>query len=208
MAIGSSGDEELVILCELEVALGGGWCVFGMETFEAVEAGFDERFQVGIGLIDSGVSQHGDSACLMEQLDGIGDGDSCFWHPGGAVAAEEALEGFIDAAADTFFHEGAGDVGSAGGAAIGQGEDFFGGERDLVLLQAFGHFADTVLPALLEGLECLTEGWVLGVESVAEEVEFSAGEFGCQFCSVDELDLGLCAGCGGFGAAFGGIVVR
>ncbi|MFM1942856.1 MAG: hypothetical protein RI897_1838 [Verrucomicrobiota bacterium] len=207
VAIGSTGDEELVFLDELEVALGGGWGVFGVEAFDAVEAGFEERFEVGVGLVDARVGEDGDPAGLVEELDGVGDGDSCFWCPGGAVTAEEALEGFVDAAADPFLDEGAGDVGAAWGAAIGEGEDFVGGEGDLVLLQAFGYFAYAVLAALLEGLEGLAEGGVLGVESVAEEVEFCSGEFGGEFGAVDEFDVSLGAGCGGFGAAFGGIVI-
>ncbi len=76
-----------------------------------------------------------------------------------------------------------------------------------MLLQAFGHFADTVLAALLEGMERLAEGGVMGVEAIAEQVEFGAGEFGGEFGAVDELDLGLGTGCGGFGATLGGVVI-
>ena len=87
----------------------------------------------------------------MDQRNCIVRGDFELRDPRRPVLFQKSFEGLVEVRAEAAHHQSAAHVRTAGRAAIRDGENRVGLERDVVRVQPGNHFANAVLANFLEG---------------------------------------------------------
>src|SRR3989442_7283575 len=96
-------------ISDVEVMFRGSRRVFAMETFDAIQTGFDHRGNDIIDAIQPGMCQNGHTAGVVNEVDGLGSRHLEFRHPRRAVFLEEPFKGFVEAAAMASAHQSTSD---------------------------------------------------------------------------------------------------
>src|ERR1700734_3356904 len=71
VAIAAAGDEQMIFVRDLEVALGHGGGMLGVETFDAVQTGINQGGNDVVRAVQPRMSHDGQSPGLMDEFNGI-----------------------------------------------------------------------------------------------------------------------------------------
>ena len=168
--------------------------MFGVETFQAVQAGAHQFRNDSVRAVQAGVRHDRESARLMDQRNRIERGDFELRHPRRPVLFQKSFKGLVEVRAKTTRHQSAAHVRTAGRAAVRDGENRVGLERNVVLVQPGDHFMDAVLADFLEVCHFREQTGISGIDKVTEQMQFVVVELRGQFCGGDELEAGRLAG--------------
>src|ERR1051326_5142107 len=179
-----------------------------MKTLDPVEPGFDYLRNDFIGAIQSRVRQHGQPAGIVDQFNAIVSRNFEFRNPGWRIFFEEALESFINCAAQAGFDKGPGHMGPPWGMAFGQRKNGLCLQRDIHLVKASDDFAYAILSHCLEPGDFRQESWIAYVDIVTENVQLLPMMLGGQLRAGNEFDSSSLAGTSRSGTAFDRIMIR
>src|SRR5260221_358228 len=188
MAVGTPRDEQSVSLGDLQVMLGHGRRMLGVETFQTIHAGIDHFGNDLIRPVQTRVGHHRQSARLMNQVHGLEPGNFELGHPGRLALLQEPLEGLVQVRAESLLDKRARHMRPPPSAAIRQGKNRFGLQWNAHLGQPGGHLGNTPLAHLLEFRQFTQEDLVARVHKIAQKMDLMAADFGRQFRGGDELD--------------------
>jgi len=103
--------------------------MFGVKTFDAIQARLDQDRNHIVGAVQSRMRHDGEAAGLMDEFDGFECGHFGLGHPCGSVLFQETFKSLIQISDQAGLHQSPGDVWTSGRLAIGQRENRFNLER-------------------------------------------------------------------------------